>query len=76
MQKISQLKQVATYITAKGSITSIEAYDVYDITRLAAYIYVLRHKYGWKIDNEWIYTRKHWWSFFKTRFVKYVLKGK
>lgn len=76
MEKISQLKQVATYLTAKGSITSIESYDIYDITRLAAYIYVLRHKYRWKIDSERIYTRKHWWSFSKTRFVKYVLKGK
>lgn len=76
MRKNSQLKTVASHLTINGSITTIQSYDLYDITRLSAYIYVLRHKYNWNIKNEWIYSRKHWWNFRKTRFVKYVLKGK
>ena len=72
--KTSQLKTIAYHLGSRGSITVAESYDEYDITRLSAYIYILRHKYGWVIRNEWVYTRKHWWSFKKTRFVKYILE--
>lgn len=48
----SQLKIVANHLTEKRSITSWEAINRYNITRLAAYVWILRHKHGWKITSE------------------------
>ena len=39
----SQAKIVQDHMEKHGSITSMEAFELYDITRLSAAIHVLRH---------------------------------
>ena len=41
-------KKVLEYLKSNGSITSLEAYDLFRATRLSAIIFNLR-KYGYKI---------------------------
>ena len=36
---------ILEHLKTKGSITSMEAYDLYGVTRLASIIFSLRHKY-------------------------------
>lgn len=37
----------------KKGISSMEAFKLFNITRLSAVIYELKHRYGLKIDMEW-----------------------
>lgn len=69
----SQFKMAAYHLGKFGSINTKEAEDLYDITRLSAYIHLLRKKYGWKIKTGYTYIRKHWWSGKKTKIVEYYL---
>lgn len=41
---------LADHLILNGSITSIEAIEMYGCTRLSARIWDLRHKYGMKIE--------------------------
>lgn len=66
---------IKAHLLEKGSITSWESIKLYGNTRLSSTIHILRHKYGWKIISERIYTRRWWGLGKKTRWVKYILKG-
>ena len=48
--KQSQVSMLADHLILNGSITSIEAIEMYGCTRLSARIWDLRHKYGMKIE--------------------------
>lgn len=45
----SQLHKVYDWMFRFGSITSMEAINMFGATRLSAIIYVLRHHYGYNI---------------------------
>ena len=45
----SQIGALTEHLLKYGSITSWEAVMRYGITRLSAYIYILRHDYHWEI---------------------------
>lgn len=48
--KQSQVSMLADHLILNGSITSIEAIELYGCTRLSARIWDLRHKYGMVIE--------------------------
>ena len=48
----TQLEMVADHLQEWGAISSWEAFCYYGITRLAAYIWELRHKHGWNIRSK------------------------
>jgi len=48
--KQSQVSMLADHLIQNGSITSIEAIELYGCTRLSARIWDLRHKYGMVIE--------------------------
>lgn len=51
-RKGTQTAQVLAYLlTHKNGITTIEAFERYNATRLGSIIYELRHKYGIDIDT-------------------------
>lgn len=52
MSKDTQVKQVLQRIRECGSITSMEAFTEFGITRLAAVIYVIRHDFGIDIKSD------------------------
>lgn len=49
--KLSQLKKVLTYLKEGKMLTSMEAFKMWNITRLSSIIHVLRHKYKLNIVN-------------------------
>ena len=48
----TQTEAIMKHLKKYGSITSMEAYDMYGATRLAAIIFVLRRKLNWSIENK------------------------
>jgi len=62
----SQLKKIKTHLLKFKTITSWEAITKYRITRLSAYILVLR-RHGFNIFSQWNVNKKN-------RFVVYKLK--
>lgn len=56
---------------AFGSITSIEAFETYRITRVAARIHDLRQKYGADIDTETVVKKR---NKAVIKFGRYILK--
>ena len=54
--KMTQLQKVIVHLKLNGSITSWEAITKYDITRLSAIIYKLRHRYELDIDSTLVNT--------------------
>ena len=49
--KARQNRAIGAHLSVWGSITSIDAFRMYEITRLSARIWDLRHIYGWKIKS-------------------------
>lgn len=49
--KASQEDLIALHLIKHGSISSLEAIDLYGITRLAGRIWKLRHDRKWKINS-------------------------
>lgn len=74
MRQMTYLDDVYHHLKTKGSITSWESIEKYGNTRLSSTIHILRHKYGMNIKSIWVYSRKFWKPWRKTRFVKYVLE--
>lgn len=73
MKKYSQTTAVIDHLERSGSITSIEAFSEYGITRLSAIIFNLRKK-GYNIISEEI---KHINRYDRTiYFARYILKEK
>lgn len=71
---MTKINSVLNHIENYGEITSWEAIKEYGATRLSAIIYVLRHKYGMDIENEWIDFVDRYGS--KSRYVKYKYNRK
>lgn len=67
-KKINKTQKVADHLFKNRKITSIEAFQKWNATRLSAIIFNLRKK-GYKIDNEEMKTKDG------TRFARYVYKG-
>ena len=55
MQRESQEAQILRHIDTEGSITSLEAFEHYRITRLAARIHDIE-RHGTVIEREMVYT--------------------
>ena len=61
---MTQVEQVAAHLEKYGSITSIEAFGLYRITRLASCIHDLR-KAGVEIETELVYEGKKHYAKYK-----------
>ena len=53
-QKITQLQLIKGHLSTYGSITNIEAINLYGITRASQYIMILRNQYNYNIDTVWV----------------------
>lgn len=58
----SQLKDVLEYMQQHGSITSMEAFEYFHITRLASCIHLLR-KYGYEIVTTPVHGRNEYGAY-------------
>lgn len=65
----SQLKDVLQYLQTNGSITSMEAFNKFRITRLAACIHILR-RYGYNIETEKMSGKNEYGIY---NYAKYIL---
>lgn len=70
-KKVNKTNKVIEHLKLHGSITSLQAIELYGATRLSAIIYNLRYKYGMNIINERIDFVDRFGS--KSSYVKYVL---
>lgn len=61
---MTQVEQVAAHLEKYGTITSIEAFGLYRITRLASCIHVMRDA-GVEIETEMHYDGKKRWAVYK-----------
>ena len=52
MAKMTQKNAVLEHLKRNGTITSLEAIDLYGATRLSGIIYNLKHKDGYNIISE------------------------
>lgn len=68
-KKISKTQRVINHLEKYGNITSLQAFQKWNATRLSAIIHTLRHKRDFDIVNE-PYRSKD-----GTPFVKYVFRG-
>lgn len=69
----SQVMQIYSHLKTHGSITTIEAFKRYSVTRLSAHIYVLIHDYGVPVRGEMIETTT---GNVKRRCKRYYLENK
>lgn len=49
---MNQTLAIKNHLEKKGFITSMQAFELYGVTRLSAIIYALRNKYGMDIETE------------------------
>ena len=49
---MNQTLAIKNHLEKKGFITSMQAFELYGVTRLSAIIYVLRNKYNMDIETE------------------------
>ena len=61
---MTQVEQIAAHLEKYGSITSIEAFGLYRITRLASCIHVMRDA-GVEIETEMQYDGRKRWAKYK-----------
>lgn len=73
MEKITQVDRVLRHLQQYGSITSLESFREYGITRLSAVIFILKEQ-NYEFDEEWITKPNRYGK--KTTFKKYILKTK
>ena len=74
--KLTHVEIIRNHLEKYGTITSIEAFELYGITRLAATIFVLRKKFrkansGLRIENETLDCTNRWGR--NVTYVKYHL---
>ena len=82
--KLTHIEIIRNHLEKYGTITSMEAFELYGITRLAATIFVLRKhfknsKCGLRIDNETCECINRWGrnvTYVKYRLVKETEDGK
>lgn len=70
---MGDLNRIKEWLLRNGSITPLEASDAFGCMRLSAYIYRLRHTYGWHIETDFIMGRDMHGE--PMRYGKYVLKS-
>lgn len=70
--KETQLNCIKNHLLVSGSITSLQAFENYGVTRLSAIIFKLR-KSGYDISSIRMQTTNRYGN--NTNYVKYVLKG-
>ena len=71
-KKMNKTEKVLNHLQKYGSITSLEAIDLYGATRLSAIIYCLRNR-GMKIETIDLPFIDRFGS--KSRYGKYILMG-
>lgn len=69
--KPSKTRDILERLMKEGSITSWEAYELYDLTRLSSVIFALRQKY---IIDTYMMTKKNKYGD-TINYAKYVYKG-
>lgn len=70
----TQIESILTHMQKnRQGITSLQSYNIYNITRLGARIYDLKGK-GYNISDRWIEKTNN--DGVKTRFKQYYLKPK
>lgn len=70
--KKNQREVVAKYLsTHKKGITSYEAFEKFNITRLSAVIYDLKHKFGMDIETDTCFVDT---QYGRTQYARYRLK--
>ena len=67
----SQIKDILAYLQRNGSITSMEAFEYFHATRLAAVIFNLR-KLGYDITTEICNGKNDYGTY---TYAKYILEG-
>ena len=70
---LSQEKMVLKHLQEHGSITSMEAIQLFGATRLSAIIYNLRHKEGYDIVSDFEIVKTRYGV--KTQIVRYKLSA-
>ena len=70
--KDRQNRAIMLHLSVWGSITSLDAIRMYDITRLSARIWDIRHIYGWNIKTTAAQVETKWG---KTTVARYELVG-
>ena len=70
---LSQNERILRHIKDHGSITTLEAFQDYGVTRLSARIWDLRHKMGHEIESETIAGKNRYGE--TTTFSKYFISG-
>lgn len=71
--KTTQRAEVLNYLKEHGSITSMEAFELFGATRLSAIIFTLRGQ-GYRIATMDMGTKNRYGQ--KVRYAKYVYMGK
>lgn len=69
---MNKIDKILNHLGTYGSITSIEAFSKYRVTRLSAIIFVLR-KREYQIESVWETSIDKDGN--KSRYVKYVMEG-
>ena len=72
MKYKSQTEAVLVHLQKHGSITSMQAIEMFGATRLSSIIYILRHR-GYRIITEPFQVKTRYGR--KTRPAKYILQG-
>lgn len=70
---MNQTLAIKNHLEKKGFITSMQAFELYGVTRLSAIIYVLRNKYGMDIDTQYNYGMNRYGN--NIHYGVYTLKG-
>lgn len=58
-KRVTQEQIVLNHLRKYGSITSMDAFSKYQITRLSSAIHILRHKHGYKISMTYETSKKY-----------------
>lgn len=69
---MNKTNKVIEHLKLHGSITSLQAIELYGATRLSAIIYNLRYKYGMNIVSERIEFTDRFGN--KSGYAKYIFK--
>lgn len=71
-EKLTQADRVLRHLQKYGSITSLESFKEYGVSRLSAIIFNLKQA-NYQFEEEWITQKNRYGE--KTTFKKYILKN-
>lgn len=72
MEKLTQADRVLRHLQKYGSITSLESFREYGVSRLSAIIFNLKQA-NYQFEEEWITQKNRYGE--RTTFKKYILKN-